>query len=60
MRVGGGTHAALQEALRPNNLLEDVFPHVSVDGRQRIIQQIHGAVAVHRPGQTHTLLLTAR
>lgn len=37
-----------------------MFPHVSVHGRQGVVQQVHGPVTVHRSGQAHPLLLTSR
>jgi len=38
-------------------LVKQLTSHVYVDGRQRIVHEIYVSVAVHRPRNTHPLLL---
>lgn len=53
------THLVLQQSLWADHLFKDVFSYVSVDGRQRVVQQVDGPVTVHGPGQADPLLLTS-
>ena len=40
-------------------LIEDVLGDLRVDGRQRVVQEVHVAVAVHGTTKVHALLLAA-
>lgn len=53
------THLVLQQSLWADDLIKDVFPYVSIDSRQRVIQQVDGTITVDGPGQAHPLLLTS-
>ena len=46
-------------AVAVNDPLEDVLPHVGVDGGEGVVEQVDLGVVVHRPGQAHPLLLAA-
>lgn len=54
------THFALQRPLWANDVVEDVFGHVGVHGRQRVIQQVDICLVVQSSGQTHPLSLATR
>lgn len=43
-----------------DDLIKDVLSYMSVNSRQRIIQQIYSTVTINGPGKAHPLLLTAR
>lgn len=43
-----------------DDLIKDVFSNMSVNSRQRIIQQIYSTVTINGPGKAHPLLLTTR
>ena len=40
--------------------LKDVFPHVGIHGRQRVIQEEDVSIRVHRSGQADPLFLPPR
>ena len=52
-------HLILQQSVRTNDLLENVFTNVRIDRAQRIVQKVGIRVRVDRSGQTYSLLLPA-
>ena len=52
-------HLVLEHAAVTDDILEDVFSHMRVHGRQRVVKQVHVRVVIGGPGQGDTLFLTA-
>ena len=61
LQAVGDKHArfAAQHARVPNHPLKDVLANVAVYCRQRVVEEKDVGVTVHRPRQTHPLLLTS-
>lgn len=53
----GSPYLALQHTLWPNEVVKYVFGHVSIHGRQRVIQEVNFSITVQSPSQTHPLPL---
>ena len=53
------TNFILEDTLGSQHLVKDVFAHVTVNGAQRIVQEVDVGIAVHRPCQGYSLLLAA-
>lgn len=53
------TYFVFQEALRPDDFVENVLPDVGIHGRQGVIQQVNVSVGIDGPGQADPLLLAA-
>ncbi len=51
-------YLVFKDAVWSDDLLEDVFPDVRVDGGERVVQQVDVRVAVDGPRQRDALLLT--
>lgn len=51
-------YLSLQHSLGTDEVVEDVFGHVGVHSRQRVVQQVNISVAVQSSGQAHPLSLT--
>lgn len=54
------TYCSLEQPSRTDDLVEDVLANMGIQGRQRVIQQVHGSLPVHGPGQAQPLLLAPR
>ena len=44
----------------PDDVIKNMPTHMRIHRTQRVIQHIHIRITIHRPRQTHSLLLTAR
>ena len=53
------THLPLEQTVRTDDLVEDVSTNVSVNSRERVVEEIDSTVLIHGPRQAHSLLLTA-
>ena len=49
----------LEESLRSDDALKQVFSYVGVDGAERVVQQVDVPVLVDSARQGHPLLLTS-
>ena len=52
------SHLVLQQPVRSDDFVKDVFADVRVDGGQWVVQQVDVSVCVHGSGQTDPLFLT--
>ena len=51
------SYLVLEQTVVSDDLLKDVLPHMTVNCRQRVVQQVHVCVTVHGPRQADPLLL---
>ena len=58
-RGGGETDLVLEQTLRSDDLLENVLADVTVDGAQRVVEEVEVPVGVDGARQADALLLTA-
>ena len=52
-------HLVPEDSSGADHFIKDVLAHVCVHGAQRIIEQVHVSIEVHRSRQAHALLLAA-
>lgn len=51
------TYRSVEQPAGPNDLVEDVLADTGIQGRQGVVEQVHGSLPVHGPGQAQPLLL---
>jgi hypothetical protein len=51
-------HLSFENSMWPNDPVEEVFAHMHIHSRERVIQQVDISVLIHGPGQADSLLLT--
>lgn len=59
LQLVGDEHHGLMTQLLPDGVSKDVIGHMSVQGAERIVQEVDVAVAVQGSGQADSLTLTS-
>ena len=54
------SYLIFKSAIWTYDVIKDVFTHVSINCTKWVIEEVDVSVLIDRPGQRHSLLLTAR